>query len=556
VIPRVHRSPVTALSLVLLVALVGGCGRAGDGAETIESSASDASDATDATDATDASVETGETAREPDELSSDVPANAAAAAAARADDASTVGRANARVDPDALERWPAARFADTGLVPAASQRAGDPARGRLALVEEGYVACGLPARVVRELIAGQPIVTLPDREAGARDLPFSMNLSSDARGVEIASSNCLACHGTPLFGELVIGLGNEFLDFTENPSVAVERAGALVRGAGETAAWERYADRVQAIAPYMTMATVGTNPANNLTFALIAHRDAATNAWSDEPLLPLPTTSPPPVSVPPWWRMSKKHAMFNLGEARGDHGRIMMAAAMLCSDTVAELEAIDAYAPDIRAYIAGLEPPAWPFPLDAALVARGRGVFETHCAACHGHYAVGTDGRRARGSDTYPNRLVPIELLGTDPALVDQAHTEGVPYIDWFNRSFYGELSTAAPGPGHVAPPLDGVWATGPFLHNGSVPSVRALLDSTIRPARWHHVARDASDPASYDRDDLGWRFVADEAIAADMPPERIYDTARAGHAATGHRFGDHLSGDERSAVIEYLKTL
>lgn len=538
---------LAASALVALVALASGCDRGGPPADETSPEAGAVADA----------APPSPPAASADELRGDVPAHAAAEAAARADDASEVGTGNALVAAERTADRAAARFADTGLVPPAPQRDGDAAAGRRALVEEGYVACGLPARVVRELVAGADVTTLPDREAAAEGLPYALNASRDANGVEIASSNCLACHGAPLFGELVIGLGNEFADFTENPSVAVERAGALVRGEAETAAWERYADRVHAIAPHMTMATVGTNPANNLTAALIAHRDPETNAWSDEPLLPLPPTEPAPVSVPPWWRMAKKHAMFNLGEGRGDHGRIMMAASMLCSDSIEELEAIDAYAPDIRAFIASLEPPAWPFDVDAERAARGREVFEANCSACHGRYAHDADGRRDRAADVYPNRLVPIELVGTDPALVEQAHSdEGIAYVDWFNRSYYGRLGTAAPGPGYVAPPLDGIWATAPFLHNGSVPSVRALLDSETRPARWQHVARDASDPDDYDRDALGWRFVAGDAIAPDTPPERVYDTARAGHANTGHRFGDHLSDAERDAVIEYLKTL
>ena len=547
--------------LASLAVLGAGCGGGSSGAGADADGAASGANATDAVSAGGPDAPVAMSAPPPDELAADVPAHEAAEAAAAAGDPSAIVTANARADASRLAAHPAARVADTGLVPAAAQRPGDVARGRRALLEEGYVACGLPSRVVRELVDGRDVVTVSGREAAADGLPFSMNVSTNPDGVEIASSNCLSCHGTPLFGELVVGLGNEFLDFTENPSVAVERAGALVRGEAETAAWERYADRVAAIAPHMTMATIGTNPANNLTFALIAHRDAETNAWSEEPLLPLPTTEPPPVSVPPWWRMAKKHAMFNLGEGRGDHGRIMMAASMLCSDTIEELEAIDAHAPDIRAFIASLEPPAWPFDVDRTRAARGRDVFETHCSACHGHYAVDGRGARERSADRYPNRLVPLELVGTDPALVEQAHADdGLAWNDWFNRSYYGRIATAAPGPGYVAPPLDGVWATGPFLHNGSVPSVRALLDSGTRPERWSHVARDASDPASYDRDDLGWRFLGGgpdgDGALADLPAARVYDTSRPGHANTGHRFGDHLTEAERDAVIEYLKTL
>ena len=486
----------------------------------------------------------------------DAPAGTVDAAAGE----SLIGERSALVEAARLDAYPAARFAGAGLVPPAEQREGDPIEGRRALVEEGYVACGLPLRVYRQLSADTPVTTLPGREAAADGLPYFMNASTDERGVDIASSNCLTCHGTPLFGELVLGLGNEFLDFTTDPSVAVERAGALVRGADESAAWERYADRIAAIAPYMSMRTVGTNPANNLTFALIAHRDAETNAWLEEPALPLPPAEPPPVSVPPWWRMAKKHAMFNLGEGRDDHARLMMSASMLCTDTIEELEAIDAYAPDIRAFIASLEPPAWPFALDAALADTGREVFEANCSACHGHYAFDADGARDRARDRYPNRLVPLALIDTDPTLVEHAHGEGVAYIDWFNRSYYGGESSAAPGPGYVAPPLDGVWASAPFLHNGSVPSVRTLLDSTSRPSLWHHVPSAASDPDDYDPRDIGWRHVAGDDIITTgegaVAPERVYDTTRPGHANGGHRFGDHLSESDRDAVLEYLKTL
>ena len=464
----------------------------------------------------------------------------AGANAAPPDGASVVAERNAFVDKEALGAYPAARYTEPGLIPPSEQRPGDPVEGRRALVEEGYVECGLPRGAYEELTTGVDAADAAGSRGRGRGAAL-LHERHDRRERRRARREQLSdlSRRAPLFGELVVGLGNEFLDFTEDPSIAVERAGALVRGAEESAAWERYADRVGAIAPYMTMPTVGTNPANNLTFALIARRDAETNAWLEEPALPLPPTEPPPVSVPPWWRMAKKHAMFNLGEGRRDHARLMMSASMLCTDTIEELEAIDAYAPDIRAYIASLEPPPWPFALDAALATSGREVFEANCSVCHGRYAVDGEGRRDRAGDRYPNRLVPLELVGTDPALAEGAHGEaGAAYIDWFNRSYYGRESTAAPGPGYVAPPLDGIWATAPFLHNGSVPSVRMVLDSGTRPTRWHHLAADASERESYDPEDLGWRHVADEAVVTEgegaVAPERVYDTDARGALERG----------------------
>lgn len=457
--------------------------------------------------------------------------------------ANTPAIENASVSPE----WSQARFSTAGTIDAYTQRVGDPVAGRRALLEEAYVSCGIPERVYRQLPSQPDVLEVQGRTREADGLPFSVNVTTDKQGVRIVSSNCLTCHGTGLFGELVIGLGNEFLDFTLDASVLVERSGALVQGEAETRAWELYADRINAIAPYIRPHTVGVNPANNLTFALIAHRQVSDNAWSDTPLLPLPPTDVPPVSVPPWWRMAKKPAMFNLGEGRRDHARIMMAASMLCTDTTEELEEIDAYAPDIRAYIASLSPPAYPFAIDNVLAGQGEALFNDNCSVCHGTYGE---------QSSYPAKLVPLAVVGTDPALVEFAHGAGVPYIDWFNRSYYGKMSTAAPGYGYVAPPLDGIWATGPFLHNGSVPSIAMVLNSKTRPAYWRHSATDASSPDDYDQIRLGWQHTVLENGKSASSDTRTYDTSLPGYSNSGHRFGDHLTSAEREAVIEYLKSL
>lgn len=462
--------------------------------------------------------------------------------------------------PKTVSAWPSARFATAGTIASEPQRVGDAALGRLALLEEAYVNCGIPENAFRELLSGSNVVEAKGRTSAAQGLPYSNNVFDNEQGVSVVSSNCLACHGTPLFGELVIGLGNEFLDFTNNQSVFAERAGALVSGADAVLAWQRYADRISVIAPFVQMHTVGVNPANNLTFALIAHRDADTNAWSQSPLLPLPPTDPAPVSVPPWWRMAKKPAMFSMGEGRSDHARIMMAASMLCSDSIDELEAIDAYAPHIRAYIASLESPQYPFDIDVPNAIEGKELFEKNCSTCHGTYAddfgVLQLSAELLSEDFYPARIVPIDVIQTDDTLVRFAHKEGAAYSDWFNRSYYGKLAVAAPGPGYMAPPLDGIWATAPYLHNGSVPTVAQLLNSGKRPSYWKHIAKDASEPANFDQINLGWVHEVLSQGKPDHADKSIYDTDLPGYSNSGHLFGDHLSHEQRTAVIEYLKTL
>ena len=435
-----------------------------------------------------------------------------------------------------------------GPVPAAEQRDGDPAAGLAALVNGGYDTCGMPYRAYRRMAEPVKAADLGiQREGRNAELPYMLTSYTTSSGVELVTTNCLGCHAAYFEGKLIIGLGNETLDFTVNPALNAERAGAYVRGATETAAWQKWADRLNALGPYIMTETVGVNPAPSATVLLMAHRDPVTMAWSPDPLLEPPPRPPLPVSVPPWWRMQKKHAMFYHTAGRGDHARMMMMKSLVCTDTVEEARRIDRMFPDIRAYLAALEPPRFPFPVGQEVAKRGRQVFELHCARCHGTY--GED-------ESYPNLVVSVEEVGTDPLYATQSVKDAGRFVRWFNTSFYGEVSQAAPAMGYIAPPLDGVWATAPYLHNGSIPTIASLLESSTRPKNWLHPGKEpAFDPTA-----LGWRV---EALAygksgAQNDDERkhIYDTSLPGHDNGGHTFGDVLSGAERAAVLEYLKTL
>lgn len=438
--------------------------------------------------------------------------------------------------------------AEPGPVPAAEQRPGNPERGYEILVNGGYVTCGMPYSAwVRTARPRESLPRLAGRQGRNEDLPYYLTVHRNADGVEIVSANCLMCHGGVFDGELVIGLGNESLDFTEDPRRLADSIGSYVSGNEETAAWRKWARRISTIAPYMITDTVGVNPAPNLTLALIAHRDPDTLAWSEQPLLEPPPAKPLPLSVPAWWGMSKKHAMFYNAMGRGDHARYMMMKSLVCTDDVQEAGAIDRDFADVRAFIASLEPPDYPFPVDVLLVQQGAEVFQTHCSGCHGSYGP---------TGSYPNLVVALEVVGTDPAYALQAYRDSDRFMRWFNRSWYAGIAEARPAPGYIAPPLDGVWATAPYLHNGSVPSVHALLDSSTRPTYWTR----SFDSTDYDPDALGWNYqeLSEGKVGADDPElrKRIYDTTLEGYSNAGHTFGDALTESQRQAVIEYLKML
>jgi hypothetical protein len=352
-------------------------------------------------------------------------------------------------------------------------------------------------------------------------------------------------------GKLVIGLGNTEQDYTTDPSgqasLADTIAPTLTSDTKEQAELHKWAQRVEAVGPYTTLSTLGVNPGDNFAAVLLAHRDPATLAWSDTPLLELPPMVGVPVDVPPWWRMRKKHSMFYVDAGRGDHARIEMAAANLCTDEVAEATRIDAWFPDIAAYIASIEPPTWPFASDATLAARGQPVFQANCSGCHGTYGDGAE---------YPNLLIPIDVVGTDPVLAVGSSQFAQRFLDWWAKSFYGQTSRLEPKKGYVAPPLDGVWATAPYLHNGSVPTLEALLDSSKRPRYWSRTF----DSNDYDQAAVGWRYtLVDHGQQAEPDAtarKHIYDTTVLGYTNQGHTFGDALSTADRAALLEYLKTL
>ncbi|WP_022950191.1 c-type cytochrome [Methylohalobius crimeensis] len=440
-------------------------------------------------------------------------------------------------------------YSSLGPIPPSPQRAGDPARGREALLNEPYITCGMPETAYRKIAPEPPPETLlAERRGRNAELPYYLTHYRTPDGVDLVVSNCLNCHAAFIADRFIIGLGNEQRDFTGDSRVSVESVGLYLSDPEEIEHWRRWADIITAVAPYMMTDTVGVNPAINLTLALMAHRDPVTLDWSAEPLMEPPPENPLPVSVPPWWRLAKKNALYNTSEGRGDHARAMMLGAILCANDVETLEKIDRYAPDIRAFFASIEPPSFPWSIDNELALEGQTVFETHCSACHGTYGE---------NDRYPNLVVGLDVVGTDP-LQARSATDGSSdrFIKWFNRSFFGRLSRAAPAPGYVPPPLDGIWATAPFLHNGSIPTLAALLDSRIRPTYWvRSFDRDDYDPST-----VGWRYrelsYGKPAARDETERKRLYDTTLPGYSNAGHTFGDDLTDRQRKALLEYLKTL
>jgi mono/diheme cytochrome c family protein len=258
--------------------------------------------------------------------------------------------------------------------------------------------------------------------------------------------------------------------------------------------------------------------------------------------------------MPAWWLLKKKKTMYYTGGGDARSVRSLMQFMLSPLTTASAFDRYEVTFADIQAYILSLQPPKYPLAVDGDLARRGESIFLNHCARCHGTY--GPNWR-------YPNKIVPLEVVGTDPSRyrgISQAF-EAHYNRSWFGHEKKGWLAddfAARTVAGYQAPPLDGIWATAPYLHNGSVPTVYHVLNSKARPRRFSRSYR--TDLESYDPVKLGWRF---EALEGEIDPHlapherrRTYDTRSPGRSNSGHTFGDDLSEHERWAVIEYLKTL
>ena len=436
-----------------------------------------------------------------------------------------------------------------GPVSPEAQRTGNVAEGLRVLLEDPYVSCGLPwsaYQVAAGVLGGE---RLPDRSGRNADLPYYLTAHDRPGGVTVVAPNCFQCHAGHINGQLILGLGEAQRDYTVPLANAAVFAGRFITDE-ERPEYERWKSRVNALSPRITMKTRGPNPADNVAAVLFANRDPLTLAWLPEPWYELPAVDPVPIDVPPWWWMKKKNAMFYTAGGRGDHARIMMSASALCTDSVEEATEIDSWFPNVRSYILSLEAPAWPYAVDAELAAAGKTVFQATCSTCHGTYDADP------ANETFPNLVVAASEVGTDDALIVMASQFADPLVNWFNTSFYGEAGRFAPAKGFMAPPLDGIWATAPFLHNGSVPTLAGVLDSRTRPRFWTR----SFDPDDYDQTALGWVFTelahGQAEAASSAEATQIYDTTNPGYSNAGHTYGDALTTEDRAALLEYLKTL
>ncbi len=433
------------------------------------------------------------------------------------------------------------------------QLQGDPARG-LAYIKQGaYIGTGLPAEVIREVMGKDSVKFM--RNAGLVT-PHGFAYFTAPNGVEVANGTCFTCHAGAVAGDTILGIGNSLADYRGDMKLAGKLLEVRMRSkfGRESPEYEQYAD----FGKYFRHMTEGTettqpgvNPAARIAETIMRHRDPQTLAYVETPAYEIADYDLGS-DTPPLWHVAKKNALYYTAVGRGDMTKLLFQASVLgIPDSTQARQAQTAFV-DVLAWLRSLEPPKYPGSIDGVLAKAGKLTFEENCTNCHGTYgAIGGD----RSDDSYPNKVVSVDAVKTDPLYASYAVTSGI--TAWYNNSWFATSSPQSrfvPEAGYIAPPLDGIWATAPYLHNGSVPTVWDLLDSYARPEQWARYAPFGKTPSGgtdeYDHAKLGWKY------KSDGKGKYNYDTRRQGYGNGGHTYGDHLSEVEREAVVEYLKTL
>jgi mono/diheme cytochrome c family protein len=199
-------------------------------------------------------------------------------------------------------------------------------------------------------------------------------------------------------------------------------------------------------------------------------------------------------------------------------------------------DSIDLAALDrIAKWILDLKPP--PFPaahIDAALAAKGRPIYQQQCAACHdvGQPKVG--------------QTIDIDEIGTDPERLNSFTPALVKAMNTIGTGRPWKFSHFRKTNGYAGMPLDGIWLRAPYLHNGSVPNLRALLLLEERPARFYRAYN------VYDFRKVGFIATGSEAEKSGV----LFDSAERGNGNGGHTYGKDLPVPDREALLEHLKTL
>jgi mono/diheme cytochrome c family protein len=229
----------------------------------------------------------------------------------------------------------------------------------------------------------------------------------------------------------------------------------------------------------------------------------------------------------------------------------------------------------LETFFSQLTPPQWPEGQFGAVdtaserYRKGATLYIQHCARCHDRQEGGQ--KSPDGSITYG-----LKQVGTDPLRASNFATPldgAAPFTRELQavvrkvkshadiEADAGEHRGLSDLPdeqirwlttlGYVARPLEGIWATAPYLHNGSVPT----LDDLLKPEDQRPICFPVGH-REYDPVKLGYVSEFAKVPSAEHSRLFVYDTRIDGNSNRGHLYGTRLSANDREALLEYLKVM
>ena len=345
--------------------------------------------------------------------------------------------------------------------------------------------------------------------------------------------NCFACHGGKVAGKPILGVPNSHIALSTLYGDMRKTKMRLGKKMNQM-------DLGSVAIPMGT--SNGTSNAVVFGIALMSFRDKDLNLTRGK-LRPFIIHHD--MDAPAWWNVKKRPRLYIDGFVQKNH-RALVPFVMDKRNSGDKMRSWEEKFKKVFAYINSLEAPRYPFEIDDRLASQGKEVFNDNCSSCHGTYGK---------TPTYPSRVVPLSKVGTDPIRL-KALTEydrKVYKESWF--AHYGKDDTTIKPKGYLAPPLDGLWASAPYFHNGSVPTLWHVLNPKERPKLWKRTVD------GYDKKKVGLEVEVFESLPKSVKRrgdlKRMYfQTTRRGKSAAGHPFADNLNKDQKRQLLEYLKTL
>lgn len=190
----------------------------------------------------------------------------------------------------------------------------------------------------------------------------------------------------------------------------------------------------------------------------------------------------------------------------------------------------------IEKWLWDLPAPRYPYPINEALAAKGEVIWQQSCSSCHAF------------NGAQVGIVTPIDEIKTDRSRLDSYTYELLENQNTLYAGYDWRFSHFSKTNGYANMPLDGVWLRAPFLHNGSVPTLRDLLELPENRPKSFYRGYDVFDSVKV-------------GFISNMPEENgrklfWYDTSLPGNGKDGHLYGTTLTPEEKDALVEYMKKL